>query len=67
MAVERKGVPKNMSLDVDAVRILEELSPSTKGYGKLVSELLRREDERRRERERLRKELHGAIELALVE
>jgi hypothetical protein len=63
--VIRRGVPKNFSLDPDAVLILKELSPSTRGYGRLVSELLRREDERRRERQRIREELHGALEAAL--
>lgn len=63
--VVRRGVSKNVSLDADAVLILKELSPSTKGYGRLLSELLRREDERRRERQRLREELHSAVETAL--
>lgn len=62
MPVVRRGVPKNISLDQDAVLILKELSPSTKGYGRLVSELLRREDERRRERQRLREVLLEALQ-----
>jgi hypothetical protein len=61
-AVVRRGIPKNLSLDHDAVLILKELSPSTKGYGRLVSELLRREDERRRERQRLREVVLAALQ-----
>jgi hypothetical protein len=61
-AVIRRGVPKNLSLDHDAVLILKELSPSTKGYGRLVSELLRAEMTRREERQRLR----AAMEHTLV-
>jgi hypothetical protein len=66
MAIERRGIPTNICLDPDAKVLLRELAPGAKAYGRFVSELLRREDERRRDREQLRQELHHAVEVVLA-
>jgi len=50
----RRGIPKQFTIDFDAVKLLEELASGPKGQGHLISELLRAEVSRREERERLR-------------
>lgn len=50
----RRGVPKQFTIDHDAVKVLEDLASGPKGQGHLISELLRAEVSRREERARLR-------------
>ena len=52
----RRGAQKQLTLDFDAVRLLEELASGPKGQGKLLSELVRAEVSRREERARVRQE-----------
>jgi hypothetical protein len=44
-------------LDEDVIKLLRLLSPSGKGYGHIVGELVRQEMTRREERKRLLREL----------
>ena len=62
----RRGIPKQFTIDFDAVKLLEELASGPKGQGHLISELLRAEVSRREERERLRQERRqaGLVEVA---
>ena len=57
---ERCGVAKVLTLDLDALTLLRELCPSTKAYGRFLSELLRTEARIREERQRLRRILDEA-------
>ena len=57
----RRGAQKLLTLDFDAVRLLEELASGPKGQGKLLSELVRAEVSRREERDRLRQERTQAL------
>ena len=50
----RRGVPKNFTMDADAVALLEELVASPKGHGRFLSTLLRAEQARREERRKLK-------------
>ena len=61
-APTRKAVPKNFSIDEDALVLLSELCPSRKAHGRFLSELVRREKALREERARLRKVLATALE-----
>jgi hypothetical protein len=58
----RRGKNIVLNLHVDAIELLHELSPSKKGYGGLISELIRREKVLREERARLK----AAVERVLV-
>jgi hypothetical protein len=51
-----------LNLHFDAIELLHELSPSKKGYGGLISELIRREKAIREERARMK----AAVEHAFV-
>ena len=57
----RRGVPKQFTIDFDAVRLLEELASGPKGQGHLISELVRAEVSRREERTRVRQERRAAL------
>ena len=59
----RRGVPKQFTIDHDAVQVLEALAAGPKAQGRLISELLRAEVCRREERARMRQ----AVEKALAE
>ena len=67
MAYDENGVPvrrgkvKQLTLDYDAVAVLEALAPGPKAQGRLMSELLRAEVSRREERTRLRQVLLDAL------
>ena len=67
MAYDENGVPvrrgkvKQITLEYDAVAVLEALAPGPKAQGRLVSELLRAEVSRREERARLRQVLQDAL------
>jgi hypothetical protein len=54
----KKGVPKNYTLDADAIELLRILAPSHMRHGSFISELIRREwhqrEARRAERERIK-------------
>ena len=50
---DRKGHPFFFTLDYDAVALLKAMVPSQKGRGALLSELVRKEAERRAERPEL--------------
>ena len=56
----RRGVPKQFTIDFDAVKVLEELASGPKGQGHLISELLRAEVSRREERAKVRQEMLAA-------
>jgi hypothetical protein len=58
----RRGKNIVLSLHLDAIELLPELSPSKKGYGALISELIRREKVLREERARMK----AAVERAFV-
>ena len=49
----RRGKAVNFTLDLDAVSLLYAMQPNSKGRGALVSELVRKEAERRAERPQL--------------
>lgn len=49
--------PVTFTLDNDVIRLLRMLSPSGKGYGHVVDELVRAEVTRREERRKLLREL----------
>ena len=57
----RRGVPKQFTIDFDAVEGLEALASGPKSQGKLLSELIRAEISRREERARLRQVLLEAL------
>ena len=43
----RRGKPTTLTLDYDADQLLRAMQPNSKGLGSLVSELVRKEAERR--------------------
>jgi hypothetical protein len=47
---KRRKYPLCVSVDHDAIALLRVLAPTSKGFGQLISELIRREAERRTER-----------------
>jgi hypothetical protein len=53
----RRGTSKSLTLDDDAIELLRILAPSTRRYGSYISELLRREWERRAVRREMVAEL----------
>jgi hypothetical protein len=59
----RRGIAKNFTLDADAVMLLGVLAVGKHAIGRLLSELIRKEAERRAERPQLlaalRQELEG--------
>lgn len=57
----RQGIIKYLTLEHEAVEILESLAPGTKAQGKLVSALLRQEEARRIEARRLPAKLMAAL------
>ena len=57
----RRGKAKQITLDHDAVAVLETLAPGPRTQGRLISELLRSEMCRREERARLRQVLLDAL------
>jgi hypothetical protein len=59
---ERKGVPTTFNLDYDAKELLRLLVPSTRAYGKFLSELIRKEVDWRTHRLRLAEELASVKE-----
>jgi hypothetical protein len=62
----RRGVCVHLTLDHDALSILQTLAPGVKHYGQLLSELLRLEVDRRLERQKILQELRDQQEVALV-
>ena len=46
---QRKGKPIQIQMDFDAVEMLHQLAPTRKGYGRYLSELIRRDYIRRQE------------------
>jgi hypothetical protein len=46
----RRGVPTCLALDTDAAQLLKSLTSNGKGYGALISELIRKEARERAER-----------------
>ena len=57
----RRGIPKNLTLDQEAVAILEEIASGPRGQGWLVSALLYAEGARRAERARLKHVMLAAL------
>jgi hypothetical protein len=53
----RKGRAINVTIEHECVDILHALCPSGKSYGRLLSELLRREEQRRHDARKLRERL----------
>ena len=66
MAIERKGIAVNFTLETECVEILHALCPSGKSYGRLLSELIRQEERKRAEMRQLRKRLGGVVEDVLT-
>ena len=58
----RIGVAKNLTLDIEAVEMLEALSAGRHAQGRLLSELIRREAIRREERAQLRAAVLAAFD-----
>jgi hypothetical protein len=52
----RKGKMRSLQLDVDALEMLHELSPTRKAFGRFISELIRREYVRREKWQRRREQ-----------
>jgi hypothetical protein len=50
----RKGILVNFQMDPDAHAMLKEIAPTTKAYGRYLSELVRRDYIRRQEWEKMR-------------
>lgn len=48
--IARRGVAKNLTLEPDALVLLKALVPSSKGLGRMISELIRREYDQRAQR-----------------
>ena len=55
----RRGTWKTLTFDADALLLLENMAPSRKRYGSFLSELLRREWERREVRREVLAELEA--------
>jgi hypothetical protein len=62
--IVKRGVPCNFAFDVDAIELLREMVPSKKGYGRYLSELLRNEQIRREERQRIKAAMLAEAERA---
>ena len=58
---ERKGRPCYFQLDFDAWHILQQIAPTSKAYGRYVSELIRRDAVRRAEWAQLRAVQQAAL------
>ena len=58
----RRGIAKTLTLDVDAVELLDALAVGPKGQGKQLSELLRSEMVRREERKKVVELMRQALE-----
>ena len=58
----RRGVARNLTLDMDASEFLRESAPSRKTQGKFVSALLLAERARREERARMKAALLQVLE-----
>ena len=58
----RRGIARNLTLDVDASELLRELAPSRKAQGKFLSALLKAEQARREERARLKAAMMQVLE-----
>jgi len=56
----RCGRPLNFSIDADAVDIMHALVPSTKAYGRFISELIRQEMVRRETRQEMMQQIQTA-------
>jgi hypothetical protein len=59
---ERRGVARNLTLDCDASELLRQLAPSHRTQGKFLSSLLKAEQARREERQRLREVVLEALQ-----
>jgi hypothetical protein len=62
----RRGRSVCLTLEHEAIEILHHLSQSDRSHGKLVSLLLRQEEQRRIEARRLRERLYASVEDALT-
>jgi hypothetical protein len=58
---QRKGRPCYFQLDPDAWELLQTISPTTKSYGRHLSELIRRDHARREDWRRLRELQEAAL------
>jgi hypothetical protein len=59
---ERRGTPKTLTLDDEAILLLNALCPGRHSQGRVISNLLRDELARREERVRLRERVLAAID-----
>jgi hypothetical protein len=59
---ERRGIARTLTLDDDASELLRQFAPSYRTQGKFVSSLLKAEQARREERQRLRRVLLEALQ-----
>jgi hypothetical protein len=62
----RWGRAKNLTLEPEAVAILERLAGNTRSQGRLVSTLLRQEERKRQEMRVLRERLAQTVQEVLV-
>jgi hypothetical protein len=65
MTPVRQGISKNLTLEAEAVAILEAMALGKRAQGKLLSQLLRAEEARRYELARLRTKLLADVDGAL--
>jgi hypothetical protein len=62
--ITRRGTPCNFTFDTDAIELLREMVPNRKGYGRYLSELLRNEQIRKEERQRIKAAMAAEVERA---
>jgi hypothetical protein len=67
MTPERRGKCKYLTLEFEAVEILETLASGKTAQGRLLSTLIRQEEARRAELRRLRLSGHPTVEAALAQ
>jgi len=59
---ERRGIAKTLTLDAEAIELLNALCPGPHSQGRIISNLLREELARREERLKLRTQILAAID-----
>ena len=58
---KRKGRVLSLQIDFDAEQMLREMSPTRKSYGRVLSELIRRDYHWKQEWQRQRDQQHAAL------
>jgi hypothetical protein len=57
----RKVIAINTTIDLEAYQLLQQFSPTARGYGHFLSRLIFEHQARRQERERIRQELNAVV------